>query len=389
MTSRRPGFETSQYDLGGRREGTRGYRSQRQEDAAPRGTTPATGLDARRRRHSPARGARGVRRQPDRAPGPHRRPAAAARSPRGGRPLPVPRPPLGPAPPSAATATSSSSTSSASQAWWRPIGARPRRRLRVPDGRRRHRQRGTDPDRVRRPARCRPATSAAIPVTGRTCGPSPRPTRSPASGAPQPPAGNGHDGNGSFTRHRLLPRRAADLRSRPAGPPAPAGGDLGHRHAARGGPRRPGRPALRARSCWPTSTWCATPTDHARDAGRRHPAEHAGTARALVGGVVDQHRASAAPRWRCGRRTTPWWWRRGHRAGRWCHSPQSFSPVFAGHAADAVRSRTSTPSNGQLTVSMSASLVTVQVKIGGKTVPKWLFKPTTVPFTLNFNSTGS
>jgi hypothetical protein len=38
---------------------------------------------------------------------------------------------------------------------------------------------------------------------------------------------------------------------------------------------------------------------------------------------------------------------------------------------------------------MSASLVTVQVRINGKTVPMWLFKPTSVPFTLNFNSTTS
>jgi len=40
-------------------------------------------------------------------------------------------------------------------------------------------------------------------------------------------------------------------------------------------------------------------------------------------------------------------------------------------------------------VSMSASLVTVQVRINGKTVPGWLFKPTSVPFVLNFSSASS
>jgi len=45
------------------------------------------------------------------------------------------------------------------------------------------------------------------------------------------------------------------------------------------------------------------------------------------------------------------------------------------------------PADGQVSVSMSASLVTVQVRINGKTVPGWLFKPTTVPFVLNFDST--
>jgi hypothetical protein len=46
-------------------------------------------------------------------------------------------------------------------------------------------------------------------------------------------------------------------------------------------------------------------------------------------------------------------------------------------------------SNGQLTVSMSAVHVTVQVRINGKTVPRWVFSPSSVPFTLNFNSTTS
>jgi hypothetical protein len=70
------------------------------------------------------------------------------------------------------------------------------------------------------------------------------------------------------------------------------------------------------------------------------------------------------------------------------HTPQTFSPIFAA-TLQTGQVKDFTPSNGQLSLSMSASLVTVQVKIGGKTVPKWLFKPTTVPYTLNFNSTGS
>jgi hypothetical protein len=70
------------------------------------------------------------------------------------------------------------------------------------------------------------------------------------------------------------------------------------------------------------------------------------------------------------------------------HTPQSFSPVFAA-TLQGGQVKEFNPANGQLTVSMSASLVTVQVRINGKTVPKWLFKPTSVPFTLNFTSTTS
>jgi len=67
------------------------------------------------------------------------------------------------------------------------------------------------------------------------------------------------------------------------------------------------------------------------------------------------------------------------------HTPQSFSPVFAA-TLQGGQVKEFNPANGQLTLSMSASLVTVQVKVNGKTVPKWLFKPSSVPFTLNFNS---
>ena len=70
------------------------------------------------------------------------------------------------------------------------------------------------------------------------------------------------------------------------------------------------------------------------------------------------------------------------------HSPQSFSPVFAA-TLQGGQVKEFDPADGQLTVSMSASLVTVQVKINGKAVPGWLFKPTSVPFTLNFDSTTS
>jgi Helix-turn-helix domain len=69
------------------------------------------------------------------------------------------------------------------------------------------------------------------------------------------------------------------------------------------------------------------------------------------------------------------------------HSPQSFSPVFAA-TLQGGQVKQFNSANGQLTLSMSASLVTVQVRIGGKTVPGFLFKPTSVPFTLNFDSTS-
>jgi hypothetical protein len=70
------------------------------------------------------------------------------------------------------------------------------------------------------------------------------------------------------------------------------------------------------------------------------------------------------------------------------HTPQTFSPIFAA-TLQTGQVKDFSPSNGQLSLSMSASLVTVQVKVDGKTVPKWLFKPTTVPYTLNFNAAGS
>jgi hypothetical protein len=82
------------------------------------------------------------------------------------------------------------------------------------------------------------------------------------------------------------------------------------------------------------------------------------------------------------------------RVGAWApcwtevHNPQSFAPVFAA-TLQAGQLKDFNSSNGQLTVSMSAVHVTVQVRINGKTVPKWVFTPSSVPFTLNFNSTTS
>jgi hypothetical protein len=79
------------------------------------------------------------------------------------------------------------------------------------------------------------------------------------------------------------------------------------------------------------------------------------------------------------------------RVGAWApcwtevHTPQSFSPVFAA-TLQAGQLKDFNAVNGQLSVSMSAVHVTVQVRIGGKTAPKWVFTPSSVPFTLNFKS---
>ena len=67
------------------------------------------------------------------------------------------------------------------------------------------------------------------------------------------------------------------------------------------------------------------------------------------------------------------------------HTPQSFSPVFAA-TLPAGQVKLFDAVDGQMTVSMSALLVTVQVKIDGKAVKGWVFKPSTVPSVLNFNS---
>jgi hypothetical protein len=81
------------------------------------------------------------------------------------------------------------------------------------------------------------------------------------------------------------------------------------------------------------------------------------------------------------------------RVGAWApcwtevHTSQSFSPVFAA-TLQAGQLKDFNTVNGNLSVSLSAAHVTVQVRIGGKTVPKWVFTPSSVPFTLNFNSIG-
>ncbi|HEY7948171.1 MAG TPA: helix-turn-helix domain-containing protein, partial [Acidimicrobiales bacterium] len=67
------------------------------------------------------------------------------------------------------------------------------------------------------------------------------------------------------------------------------------------------------------------------------------------------------------------------------HTPQSFSPVFAA-TLPAGQVKVFDAVDGQMTVSMSALLVTVQVQINGNDVKGWVFKPSTVPSVLNFNS---
>jgi hypothetical protein len=82
------------------------------------------------------------------------------------------------------------------------------------------------------------------------------------------------------------------------------------------------------------------------------------------------------------------------RVGAWApcwtevHTPQSFSPVFAA-TLQAGQLKDFNSVNGQLTVSVSAVHVTIQVRIGGRTVPKWVFTPSSVPFTLNFTSVST
>jgi hypothetical protein len=69
-------------------------------------------------------------------------------------------------------------------------------------------------------------------------------------------------------------------------------------------------------------------------------------------------------------------------------TPQSFSPVFNA-VLGAGQVKTFPSSDGQLTLSLGASLVTVQVRLGGRAVPGWVFKPDTAPFVLNFASNSS
>jgi len=69
-------------------------------------------------------------------------------------------------------------------------------------------------------------------------------------------------------------------------------------------------------------------------------------------------------------------------------TPQSFTPVY-NNILNAGQVQTFASSQGQLTLNLGASLVTVQVKVGNKTEPGWLFRPTSAPFVLNFASASS
>lgn len=64
------------------------------------------------------------------------------------------------------------------------------------------------------------------------------------------------------------------------------------------------------------------------------------------------------------------------------NTPASFSPQFS-QVMQGGQSQTFKPANGQLTLLVGASHVTVTVVVNGKPA-KWSFTPPTAPFTLNF-----
>ncbi len=66
-------------------------------------------------------------------------------------------------------------------------------------------------------------------------------------------------------------------------------------------------------------------------------------------------------------------------------TPASFSPVFSGIVAAGERRRFSS-ANGQLSIQFGGAQILVAVEVNGRTVPSSLFKPSVVPFTLNFSS---
>ena len=68
-------------------------------------------------------------------------------------------------------------------------------------------------------------------------------------------------------------------------------------------------------------------------------------------------------------------------------TPQSFTPQY-NNVLNAGQVQTFASSEGQMTLNLGASLVTVQVKVGNKTEP-WLFRPTSAPFVVNFASASS
>ena len=70
------------------------------------------------------------------------------------------------------------------------------------------------------------------------------------------------------------------------------------------------------------------------------------------------------------------------------NTPQSFKPVFNAELG-AGQADTFNAADGQLTVNVGASGVTLQVRIGGRLVPTWVFRPPTAPFVLNFNTSSA
>ncbi|HXQ74980.1 MAG TPA: helix-turn-helix domain-containing protein [Acidimicrobiales bacterium] len=71
----------------------------------------------------------------------------------------------------------------------------------------------------------------------------------------------------------------------------------------------------------------------------------------------------------------------------WLHvsSPASFAPLFSS-TVPAGTTKTFTSGNGQLSVELGASHVTVTVQVLGKTIPGWVLKPTSAPLVVNFRS---
>jgi cytoskeleton protein RodZ len=74
----------------------------------------------------------------------------------------------------------------------------------------------------------------------------------------------------------------------------------------------------------------------------------------------------------------------------WIHvsNPTSFAPLFSA-TVPAGTTKTFTSGNGQLSVELGASHVTVTVQILDKTVPGWSLTPSSAPFVANFHATTS
>jgi hypothetical protein len=67
--------------------------------------------------------------------------------------------------------------------------------------------------------------------------------------------------------------------------------------------------------------------------------------------------------------------------------PPEPKPEFAA-IMEAGQTQTLQPGNGQLDLNVGASGVTVQVQVNGQPVTGWNYKPTNVPYTLDFQSTA-